>query len=562
MAAARVPPRRKTTIEIPLPSVRKYVPGSGPPPPRISLAPPRDSTAYIIDQFVLPADKDTTLASRRVIHYHIGFADLPAVKLLIPCNKVLDYVSPRELEDWEYNNLETKEEERARRLAEKQRAGPPKKKPGRPPRVPMDDVGVSGLSAADETLLLAQEVAGPSLSTPQKRKMHRLLDEEEDNGDTSNVESDDAAIRRQLHGEPEYAGMGSEGDLETDSESVDQLPSRYDSAGVDTPTRAGSMVPPSRSLISKSVAATPLKRGSSIGSPAAYPTLPPSNASTPGAGQIHPAWANAFGHSTRSEQPASSGFSGDLSKHHGTPWSQLAKAQQLRTSTSTARAAFVPHPGRDHKVADSRLSTPGSVTSSAVASNTSASKRKVRPLNGNGTVSQAQQQGMKRRKVKQEQMEEAPADEFEVKDLLDDQWFIENGVRVHKYLVLWVGDWPEDQNPTWEPAANIQNQDLIDRYEKKKKAGFLKPVKKTQQTMHHYLVGRRYSSVAEAFEDGIHEQTAAVVRDADTDTDPPNETFLVTENVGDIAANGTNPSLSFRAFDKLLARYKSSFPGV
>jgi hypothetical protein len=23
------------------------------------------------------------------------------------------------------------------------------------------------------------------------------------------------------------------------------------------------------------------------------------------------------------------------------------------------------------------------------------------------------------------------------------------------YLVRWVGDWPEDQNPTWEPKANI-----------------------------------------------------------------------------------------------------------
>ncbi|SPQ18510.1 0c623dfe-873c-4570-8f9e-b50ea8616364 [Thermothielavioides terrestris] len=229
MADARVPPRRKTTIEIPLPSVRKYVPGSGPPPPRISLAPPRDSTAYIIDQFVLPADKDTTEASRRLIYYHIGFTDLPAARLLIPCNKVLDYVSPRELEDWEYKNLERKEEEQARRRAEEQRACPQKKRPGRSTKVPMDDVGVPALSPADEALLLAQQVAGPSLSTPQKRRLGRMLDEE-DVGDTSNADSDDAAIRRQLQAEAESEGVGFEDELglESESESVDQLSLHYD----------------------------------------------------------------------------------------------------------------------------------------------------------------------------------------------------------------------------------------------------------------------------------------------------------------------------------------------
>jgi hypothetical protein len=188
-------------------------------------------------------------SSRRLLYYHIGFTDLPAAKLLVPCHKVLDYVSPGELEDWEYKNLARKEEERARLLA-LQRAAAPKRKPGRPPKVPMEDVGVPGLmlSQQDHTLLLAEEVAGPSLSTPQKRRLGRMLGEE--TGDTS--ESDDAAIRRQLQGDPESEDMEFEGELEADSESVDQLHLQYDTTSAGTPLRE---------LSRASSAATPTKAG-------------------------------------------------------------------------------------------------------------------------------------------------------------------------------------------------------------------------------------------------------------------------------------------------------------
>jgi hypothetical protein len=76
------------------------------------------------------------------------------------------------------------------------------------------------------------------------------------------------------------------------------------------------------------------------------------------------------------------------------------------------------------------------------------------------------------------------------------------------------------------------------------------------------LAGARYSSVAEAFEGGIDEQTGQVAADMEGDADPPDETFLVTENVGDITANGTKPAPtpSFGSFDSMLARYNQSFP--
>jgi hypothetical protein len=507
------------------------------------LVPPRDSTAYIIDQFVLPTDKDMTTTSRRLIHYHIGFTDLPAVKILIPCNKVLDYVSPRELEDWEYQNLEKKEEERARLLAEKQRAGPKKKKPGRPTKVPMEDVGMPMLSSADEALLLAQQVAGPSLSTPQKRKLGRIPNDEEI-GD-SNAESDDAAIHRQLQGEDGSEGVAFDDDMDMDSESVDQLALQYDTPVVDTPSRASSLARPAQESFPIRPAVTPLEAAlpGSITTAAVQPNINP----TPGA--IHPAWAQAFGQQTPSEKPSLFQRHNGHAQQNGTPWALLAKSQQAKhTSSGTSNNSNGP----------SRVSTSGAGVTFSAPSDSSARKRKDQAPNGKGS-SQTQQ---KPKKQKVEQQVEPAAEEWEVKDLLDDQWFIEQGVKVHRYLVLWEGDWPEDQNPTWEPADNVQDQGLINRYQKKKKAGLLKPRKKAQKTLHQYLAGARYSSVAEAFEGGIDEQTGQVAADMEGDADPPDETFLVTENVGDITANGTKPAPtpSFGSFDSMLARYNQSFP--
>ena len=129
------------------------------------------------------------------------------------------------------------------------------------------------------------------------------------------------------------------------------------------------------------------------------------------------------------------------------------------------------------------------------------------------------------------------------------------------YLVLWAGEWPEDQNPTWEPAENVQDQALISRYHKKKKAGLLKPSQKTQKTLHRYLAGAKYSSVAEAFEGGIDEQTGYTTG-MESDADLPDETFRVTDNVGDVTTNGLKapPRSSFGSFDSLLAQYNQRFP--
>ncbi|KAK4129043.1 hypothetical protein N657DRAFT_561539 [Parathielavia appendiculata] len=504
--ADRSAPRR-TILEIPILSIKRYIPGSGPPPPRIALLPPRDSTAYIIDQFVLPSDKDLSPGSRRLLHYYIGFTDLPAVKTLVPCHKVLDYVSPRELEEWEYKNLARKEEGRARMLAAKQRVGPAKPEPGQPPKVPMEDVGLPVLSSQDQALLLAEQIAGPSLSTPKKRRLSRVLDAEA--GDTINMDSDDAAIHRQLQGDPDLEDMVYGDDVEADSEFVDQLAIPYG----ETPSRASSLMPPLQGSSRNSPTASSTEEGPSR-SASTDPLHAQSNGSTPS--RIHPAWARAFGRQKQNE----------------TAWSLSANTMPSERSTTTS----------------------------------------ARPASGNQSngkkSSHSKQPKKKKQKTEPEPKAKAAVDEWEVKDLLDDQWFVEQGVKVHKYLVLWEGDWPEDQNPTWEPTENVQDQALLKRYQNKKKAGLLKPPRK-QRTLHRSLPGAKYSSVAEAFEAGIDEQTGPAAAGGVSDAEGPEETFLVTENAGYIMVNGRKSALapaapppSFGSFDNMLARYNQVFPRV
>ncbi|KAL2017739.1 hypothetical protein VTK56DRAFT_1709 [Thermocarpiscus australiensis] len=563
MAGNSIAPSRKTTIEIPIPSIRKYVPGSGPPLPKITLAPPRDSTAYIIDQFVLPVNAETTETSRRLIYYHIGFIDLPAVKILIPCNKVLDYVSPRELEDWEYNNLETKEEERARELAERQRLrAAAKEKAALPSKLPDNEAPVNIISA-EETLLLAKQVAGPSLSTPQKRKLGVML-AEEDAGETSNLDSDDAAILKRLRGEVGFEDAELEEDLDADSESVHQLAIRYNIGDAETPSRATSSAP----LLQDSSTLARVETGVQHPTVAAQ-ALTSSVTSTPG--RIHPAWAHVFGLQNRSESlnPDQDGHLGlnGLEGKQSSPVLARPNSSRIRSSASAATLASAGRAGSSLRGSTSRFPTPGASATSAVASNSSINWGlggqlfKALPK---GPSQQKQSKKADKKKQQEFKHQDEPAeDEWEVKELLDDRWVFEGGVKVHKYLVLWEGDWPEDQNPTWEPAENIQDKGLIKRYEKKKKAGLLKPPpSKYQKTLHRCLPRTQYSSVAEAFAGGIEEQTGPLAAGIESDTDPPDETFLVTENAADYTPNRAKPAPSFQSFDSMLARYNQSFPRV
>src|SRR6266566_2003327 len=86
---------------------------SGPPLAPITLLPPHDSTAYIIDKFEHWIPDNNGKIQHKRLKYLIGWTDLPAARLALAANDVLDYVSPAALEEWEYRqSLERDEDER------------------------------------------------------------------------------------------------------------------------------------------------------------------------------------------------------------------------------------------------------------------------------------------------------------------------------------------------------------------------------------------------------------------------------------------------------------------
>ncbi|KKY35296.1 putative chromatin organization chromo domain containing protein [Diaporthe ampelina] len=78
---------------------------------------------------------------------------------------------------------------------------------------------------------------------------------------------------------------------------------------------------------------------------------------------------------------------------------------------------------------------------------------------------------------------------------------------VHWFRVRWEGDWPDDENPTWEPRENIAEK-LVKQYLKTKaKRSADRPLKsnsnkkpKTKQTNLLADWAKGYGSVTEAFE--------------------------------------------------------------
>ncbi|KAK4224788.1 hypothetical protein QBC38DRAFT_446141 [Podospora fimiseda] len=529
-------------IEIPLPSTRSYVGGSGPPLAQISLVLPHDSTAYIIDQVILPTDASMTENSRKLTHYHIGFTDLPTVKLLIPCDKVLDYVSPREYEEWEYKRFEQRLEERAQEEAKKkaEQARPTasgqrqKRRVGRPPKLKQPEYRPSVSKEPEVNPHVMAALVGPSLSTPQKQKMGLILRVDDYEETTSNADSEDAAVPMQLQ----------------DSMNLHLA---FQRSGEDTSSRASSSVPPSRSAlvppkITPIPPPQPWRQAKTLEQQSKQTSLPQA--------QFHPAWVE-------STQP---GYEVPPMPQKKSP--NVPPLSRKKVSNSPALPAE---------------SIPATSTArSGVVSNWgSVNKRKTPPLEATSENSSVGpptkvQKSANKRSDKKKGLKDTTADQWEVSKLIDDAW---DGSQ-YIYLVKWAGDWPPGQNPTWEPEQNI-DQSLIQQYKEKKKA---KAMKKAGKSTNSYLTMKSpYNSVAEAFEGDIDLEDVPVVSQAESDFGEleKEESLLVTEEANrvivDLTGEETTPKSrpglkavhravtrtpaaralpSFPEFDDGLARYK------
>ncbi|TGJ86750.1 hypothetical protein E0Z10_g2038 [Xylaria hypoxylon] len=216
-------PVRTSRVEIPLPSKpRDYRPGDGPALAPVLLSLDHDTGAFIVDKRILPG-KPINNELKLELYYIVGWPDLPAARVAILGTKILEYVSPRTLEDWEYKCLLENDEEEKRIEAQKRKQAerakahmastpgtgtstpgkPGQKKRGRPSKAEVLARRIAQqASFGDDELanvsLPPARTDGPSLSTPQKKpaQVAAYLEDLEEMEETDTNE----AISKQLQG--------------------------------------------------------------------------------------------------------------------------------------------------------------------------------------------------------------------------------------------------------------------------------------------------------------------------------------------------------------------------
>lgn len=559
--------RPKLQFHIPIrPQAPKYRPGSGPPPPRINLRPVHDSNAFIVDKVVLPRGPfpPNSKTRQRRCYYIIGWPDLPAARPVVDASKILEYVSPRTLEDWEYQDALRREEEReraadaeeaARRATAKGKAVAvpvgvalqpgAKRRPGRPPKARMvvaEPPSEPELNSEQEELI-HKRMRGPSLSTPQKSRLAQLQAEEEllEGLEATDDDVVPAMIRAQLGilGESESANT-SDGDvkkkalqdLDGQSPAVPGI-----SSGVSSRASSARPAPPSQ----------PVAQAMS-GASEARAKIPVSTTPIP--------LPSAF---TRMKnwKPKAKIRGG------GSSTASLPKVVDVRDS-APAHPQSDPTHGQRSSPAKFPSHTNGFTPIGGIFPRPPKRAADGSPHSDNVPVKPRQRKSKKKKEadlalVEPEIAVEAAGSfdpdldlaqgeqEYVVKRLEEDQ--IIDGV--HWFRVRWEGDWPEEENPTWEPRENIAEK-LVKQYLRRKakreaeRHAKASAKKKSKMKQPNLLAdqAKAYGSVMEAFEGQMNldgagnmdlDQGDAHYEDVQAGDDGPDE-LLVIERDKELAA--------------------------
>ena len=560
MAASPASKRpRREEIEIRLPSRKRFARGTAPRQPGISLLPVCDSTAFIADKIIYPATPAIDKETRRRLCYIVGWTDLPAARILIPCTRVLDYVSPRMLEEWEYNDsLRREEDEWAQAIEEAklislgrdpaEAAVPaqsrPKKRRGRPPRAALMDVAppTPVLAAEDKALIAKKKAAGPSLTTPQKRRLEELTE----------VESDydlDVAVQRQLFGDPD--------DMETDAPEQPASAGNVSEEGMELEGgRAGNRVQDversSRGGSAGPVAASQLPATSSpsrgiravqrltVASSTVKRKRGSDDLETSPRGQL---WNDGASSSSPVKPPPPK----TQKRRHNDELDERASASQSSTPAPDVPsrqgrangASHASHPTSFTPAAASPSAPPTPVPAVAFPSPRVPDARRGEVATVLAAANADPPFQVKQRSRKPKQQPEAPAypapdstgapaeedRAWEVRRLEGDRLAREEDGSTKRYFkVRWKGDWPPDENPTWEPEENI-TRSLVNKYLKKKASreaeraaaapaagSSAKTSRKAQKTLSPWT-GKKYASVTEAFQDGGEGDSAGLEED-------------------------------------------------
>lgn len=442
--------KRKTKLEVCLRGkTPKYTPNSGPARQRITLLPQADSTAYITERILLPPDgvaKDGKPRPKRMT-YIVGWRDLPAARLLVPAMEILQYVSPRELEAWETALEEELSEERAK---------------------------------AEELQSIMEENG----DLPQKKKRGRPPAH-------AQIESAAAA---ELETEDGAKGRLKGGALSLSTPRKDRFKELEDPSGDDW----GS---PSRQIEREMDYANETSDQTGEDDAAAF-------YGDNGALELEHLDQEETGTLMQSDIPQKSVevSRASSSSTSATP-DDLPVMYATRSSWAVAGGTWNPNPIErplpPTRITDSMETTLSQEGPSVPVKRSSSSSRPQEPTQKKRRTSS--------KKTPKPTVDENGEEQWVVKAIEDDALYEVDGQGpVRHFLVRWEGDWPPDQNPTWEPEDNITPA-LVRNYFKRRKeerrkkrsvsekqhSGAKAPLLK--QTKLSWAGGKRYKSISEAF---------------------------------------------------------------
>ncbi|KAM0432958.1 hypothetical protein ACHAPT_004663 [Fusarium lateritium] len=515
--------RTRIEVQIP-PRPKSYVPGSGPPLQPISLLPPRDSTAYILDRIILPSPgpaADGKPLPRRMT-YIVGWHDLPAARMLVPAMQILNYVSPQELEEWGFNNMEEQMDSKKVEQEEKGQAEDNSSKPKRRRRPPKH--------SKIETAVVT-EPDGKTAAMPKKGVMTISVAKENRLEEFEGISDEEGSPSRQLQQE---ARSSTEVDMDHESDETD-LVSRG-SKGVRPVAQLGSL---------HTAGLEPRAPGQShaAGKQPAFESLPSTATSTR---QSTPKPAASKSDLERKKKMAPASSSSKIQKppsvsndHDGIFSGPEWKWTPLEEHALPCPATNAVTQGLEPPTFETPL-IPGTNPAQIKAKEAKAVPKP--PLPAPTAEEQAKDQ------------EDDTEPVWEVKRLEGMEFFeVEGSGVVRFFKVRWEGDWPPDQNPSWEPEDNLPAK-LVRNYIKqgKRRIGHpaYEPKKKTprpqtaqalsappkkkshlkQTTLSWGIPAGQYKSVSEAFA-GDEEEIfgMGVANDIPDEAKEEDELFMVEE---------------------------------
>ncbi|KAM0347876.1 hypothetical protein ACHAPY_011264 [Fusarium culmorum] len=483
---------KKSRVAVHVPSRRKdYIPGKGPALQRISLLPPQDSTAYILERIILPSPglaADGNPLPRRMT-YIVAWHDLPAAQLLVPAMDILEYVSPRELEEWEFANTEEQMEQEINKEQEQTGDAPKPKRRGRPPKHSKIETAVVAVPDDDDN---AVQRGAMKIATPTKNRLK----------DFEGLSDEDATPAAQLQwettGETDDQGIYDRGD-------ADDFGSARAGAQADNLRGSGS-------AYHKSQNHTPIGQFESSSSEASS-----SRQSTPKVTAIKSATKGKRKTDRPKKKTALDGVFNGLQGAES-----ASESVWSPQGTVTYSNSGVETPDPEPRTATARLiEEAASVQKKKKKSlKNSKSEKQPKPESKTPMVSQSEES---------EEPDEQEEPDWEVKRIEGmDMYEAEGAGLVRYFKVRWEGDWPPDQNPTWEPESNLPDQ-LVRRYlknRKRKRSEAEKPNRPAttqppvapsyksrksmkQTTLSWGITAKQYRSITEAFE-GLEEDELAM----------------------------------------------------